>query len=176
MRKVLAALAALLVLVTAMPVYAQSSIPVASNGLATLTDGQATSLRTDLFGRLYVNVSNSVGLTPPIPNATSFPAVKTSAVGGSLVIAASGNPTLLVLDVVSGASAGFVMVFPGAAVPADGAVTPTECYTIAANSTFVRPYNPSTWFSGGVVAVFSTTGCFSKTISATAFISATVSP
>lgn len=174
MRKLFTVFMALVLSLTyASPVLAQSATPVvAVNPNVALTDGQATSLRTDVWGTLWVNVSNPVLVKPSAPNSTSFTPTKTSAAASSLVIS-GGNPTLYYLNVVSGASAGYVMVFPGASVPADGAVAPTLCFTVAANSTFVMPPTDRVYFTGGVVAVFSTTGCFTKTASATAFISMT---
>lgn len=177
MRKLFTLFMALVLSLTySSPVLAQSSIPVATGNIATvsLTDGQATSLRTDLFGRLQVAPAGTAPYpAPPVPNAQSFPLVKTTAVASSLVIQGTGNPQLLYLNVVSGASAGFVMVFPGNSAPADGAVTPSLCYNLAANSTLVVTNAERVWFAGGIVVVFSTTGCFTKTASATAFISGT---
>lgn len=96
----------------------------------------------------------------------------TSAVASSLIVkAAAGN--LYHWTVTSGASAGFVMIFDATSAPADGAVTPKECVVVAANST-VRDAQADIpdRFTTGITIVFSTTGCFSKTASATAFIKA----
>lgn len=175
MRKLLTVLCLVLSLAVGTPAFAQSAIPVAMGpGLSSLTDGQATSLRTDLFGRLYVDVHNAVTV---IPNSGMQGAngvmVATTALASSLVVSA-GTGNLLYLNVVNGASAGFVMVFNATSAPADGAVTPALCYTMAANSTLQLPTNAiaQPFFATGIVVVFSTTGCFSKTASATAFIAA----
>jgi len=75
----------------------------------------------------------------------------------------------------SGASAGYVLLFDAATAPNDGTVTPKLCYSIPASST-----TGASWidyplaFNTGIVAVFSTTGCFTKTASATAFFNAQV--
>ena len=75
----------------------------------------------------------------------------------------------------SGASAGYVLIFDATSAPADGTVTPKFCYYVPANNT-----TGASWisypapFSNGIVIVFSTTGCFTKTISNTAFFSAQV--
>jgi hypothetical protein len=157
------------------PVLAQSATPVAMGpSLSSVTDGQATSLRTDLFGRLYVNVHNIVTTTPTSGmQGTQGIMSATTAVASNLVVNGS-NANLLYLNVVSGASAGYVMVFNATSAPADGAVTPTLCYTLAANSTLTITYESTAqpYFGTGIVVVFSTTGCFTKTASATAFISA----
>lgn len=75
----------------------------------------------------------------------------------------------------SGGSAGYVLIFDSATVPADGAVTPKFCYVLPAGATtgaswLSYPIN----FVNGIVIVFSTTGCFTKTASATAFFAAQV--
>lgn len=71
----------------------------------------------------------------------------------------------------TGASAGFLMLFNSATVPVDGAVTPQNCVSIPATTTIGLNWapQPPEWYSAGIVAVFSTTGCFTKTGSATAY-------
>ncbi len=98
----------------------------------------------------------------------------TSAVASALVAKASAG-NLYGINVVSGASAGFVMVFNATAAPADGAVTPLKCMPLAANTGIDMNFRDQpSYFSTGITVVFSTTGCFTKTASATAFISADV--
>lgn len=72
-----------------------------------------------------------------------------------------------------GATSGYLMVFDATSVPADGAVTPKLCYAIgtAINQGILIPYPVP--FANGIVTVFSTTGCFTKTAS-NAFFSAQV--
>lgn len=94
----------------------------------------------------------------------------TSAVASSLVLKASAG-NLYSVNVVTGASAGFVMFFNATSAPGDGAVTPVYCMPIAANSGFNMANTPiPANFTTGITIVFSTTGCFTKTASATAFI------
>lgn len=103
------------------------------------------------------------------PNAPATPVVS-SALEGSHIL--KGSPgTLYALYVVNGASSGYLMTFNSTTVPADGAVTPVECVPVAASSyQFINfAPQPPEFYSVGIVAVFSTTGCFTKTISATAF-------
>lgn len=93
----------------------------------------------------------------------------TPAVGTSLVVPGgyfSGA------NVTSGATAGYVLVIDARTVPAAGAVTPVVCMPLAANTGIDLNYRggPIRMTSGGSVIVFSTTGCFSYTVSATAFI------
>ena len=109
-----------------------------------------------------------------VPSATAGAGVasvaSTAVTGGQIVKASAGN--LYGFNVVSGASAGYVLVFNSATVPADGAVTPARCLPIAANTGIdVNLRGQPAYFSAGITIVFSTTGCFNKTASATAFIS-----
>lgn len=105
------------------------------------------------------------------PDITSgiTPVVSSAAEGSHVLKASSGN--LYSLYVTTGATAGFLMTFNATAAPADGAVTPVECVAVAANQTTAASFNsgPPDAYSTGIVAVFSSTGCFTKTVSATAF-------
>lgn len=99
------------------------------------------------------------------------PVVSAMAEASQLIKAAPGN--LYSLYVTTGASAGYVMTFNADVVPADGAVTPVECVAAPADSTISISFDgPPDIYSIGIVAVFSTTGCFSKTASPTAFFKA----
>lgn len=94
---------------------------------------------------------------------------------GSSLIAKTVSGELHGVNVVSGATAGFILVFDAKTVPADGAVTPAYCLPLAASTGIDWNFrsNPAV-FVNGIVVVFSSTGCYSKTASATAFISASV--
>lgn len=102
------------------------------------------------------------------------PVVSASAEGSHVLKASPG--CLLSMYVVGGAAAGFIMVFNSTTVPADGAVTPIECVPIAANSYQYINFAPlpPEWFSTGISAAYSTTGCFTKTVSSGAFFHALV--
>lgn len=95
--------------------------------------------------------------------------VSSTAVEGSRIFkTAPGN--LYRLSVTTGGTAGYLMVFDSTSVPAEGAVTPAVCRVVAANSTLtISLADPTARFGNGIVAVFSSTGCFTKTISATAY-------
>lgn len=88
----------------------------------------------------------------------------------------SGPCNLWSLYVTTGATAGFLMTFNQQTVPADGAVTPVECVVIAPNQTGGIDFSPGPpdLYRQGMTAVFSSTGCFTKTASATAFFKARV--
>ncbi len=100
---------------------------------------------------------------------TPLTPVATTVASGSQVAKTTAG-RLYGLNVVAGASAGFVMVFDSTTVPADGAVTPKKVFPIAANAGVSYSWDRGLTFATGIVVVFSTTGPFTKTISATAFI------
>lgn len=70
-------------------------------------------------------------------------------------------------------TAGYLMTFNATSAPVDGAVTPVECIAVPASTTMSFDFgNNAQAYTTGLVAVFSTTGCFTKTASATAFFKA----
>jgi hypothetical protein len=101
--------------------------------------------------------------------AATLPASSSAVSSGQVIKASAGN--LYSFNVTSGASAGFIMIVNSTTVPSAGAITPVKCYAIAASSSFDRTFPMPISFSTGIVILFSTTGCFSYTVSATAFIS-----
>jgi hypothetical protein len=108
------------------------------------------------------------------PNNPATPVVSASAEGSHILKASPG--CLIAAYVYNSGAAGFLLIFNSATVPADGAVTPIHCLPVAAASyQFVNfaPLPPE-WYSAGIVAVVSTTGCFTKTIGSGAFFHALV--
>lgn len=136
-----------------------------TNVARTNTDGDYQNPAVDQYG----NVKDTP--TPSDLASAAVTQIATPTVVGSLVVKATpGN--LYDFNVTVGASAGFIMVFNATAAPADGVVTPAFVIPVAANAgvAFTFPYPRR--FGTGITIVFSTTGPFTKTISATAFISA----
>lgn len=107
----------------------------------------------------------------PNATATSAPTTTSSTVAEGSRIAKVTGGNCYGFNVVSGASAGYFMLFNSATVPADGTVTPLRCYVVAANASLAVSWDTPRRFGAGITGVFSTTGPFTKTISATAFIS-----
>lgn len=113
--------------------------------------------------------------TAPISAAAGSltPTVSAAVTGGVIYKASAGN--LYSVSATAGASAGFLLLFNSTTIPVDGAVTPQQCIPIAANGQVTydatRGGIPER-FTVGIVGVFSTTGCYTKTISATAFLRA----
>jgi hypothetical protein len=108
--------------------------------------------------------------TTPQSSATAAitPGASPAVEGGRVAKASAGN--VYRVSITTGAAAGYLLGFNAIAIPADGAVTPSMCRVVAANSTLSVSYAdmPARWGTG-VTFVFSSTGCFTKTISATAF-------
>lgn len=140
-----------------------SWLPVQAQSMQILPGGCGTGAPTSGSQGAFVDPKGNLCT---ITNADSLTA--TAAVSGG-VQAKVGAGTLVTLQVTSGASAGFVLLFDSATIPADGAVTPKFCQTLAATSSFLLP-DITTSFQFGMAIVFSTTGCYTKTASATAFI------
>lgn len=115
----------------------------------------------------------------------SFPAVafaplgnpitsqQTATAAGSLILKTSAGFLNEFTLTSSSTTAGYVLIFDSATVPADGTVTPKFCYYTAAPGTVSQSFGAySVPFANGITVVFSTTGCYTKTISNTAiFIS-----
>lgn len=87
--------------------------------------------------------------------------------------AVKATPGLLYsLNVVAGASAGYVLVTDATFIQGDGAIVPSLCMPVAANAGVLMDFGTPINFDAGIVVHFSTTGCYIKTGSATAFIAA----
>lgn len=124
-----------------------------------------TLASTTVTGTVAVTQSGTWNSSP----AAVTPVVSAAAESSHIIKASAG--TLFDWHVTTGAIAGYIMIFNAASAPADGAVTPIVCVAIAANTTFFGNDRVPTAFSTGITMVFSTTGPFTKTASATAFFS-----
>lgn len=158
---------------------AGSAIGTAANPLVTSASDGAGGTTTGLpAGRAAAASSVPVVLSTEDKAAldlitTSLTPVATTAVSGSQIAKATAGK-LYGLNVVAGASAGYVMVYDSATVPADGATTPKKVFPVAANAGVSYSWDRGLTFTAGIVIVFSTTGPYTKTISATAFIESEV--
>lgn len=106
--------------------------------------------------------------------APATPVISAAAEGSHILKASPG--CLLATYVYNSGAAAFLMIFNSKTVPADGAVTPIECVPVASASyQFINfaPLPPE-WFSTGISAAISTTGCFTKTVGSGAFFHALV--
>jgi hypothetical protein len=115
----------------------------------------------------------TVDLSDRAPQAST--ALESSHVFG--VSTSLQNVVLYSMTVTIGATSGYLMIFDLATAPSNGPVTPKYCVPVTSSGT--NGTQSATWVNGalfynGVVAVFSTTGCLTLTLSATAFFSAQV--
>lgn len=99
---------------------------------------------------------------------------QTSALASNLVVTnAAGNlyDINITADSTLYAAEWWILIFDATSAPADGAVTPARCVDMPALSrTYERGFANPLAFTTGIVVVVSTTGCFTKTASAHAFI------
>lgn len=134
--------------------------------------------------KLWLALAILLGLAVPafaqptnclVPITAAASPVFTTVTSGAF-IAKSSPGCLISLYVVTPAISGFLITINSATVPADGAITPVECVPVAASSyQFINfAPQPPEWYSNGIVAIFSTTGCFTKTVSTSAFFHALV--
>lgn len=117
--------------------------------------------------------SNIIGGVTPAPSSSSTVAISpgsSSALEASHILKASAG-NLYSLYVTTTSVSGYLMTFNATSAPADGAVTPVECIPVASGSAVSISFAgaPPDHYSTGIVAVFSTTGPFTKTGSVTAF-------
>ncbi len=86
----------------------------------------------------------------------------------------SAAKVLRAINVVAGASAGYIMLFDATAEPSAGTVSPKRCWTIAANGSFEKEFVEGLRLTNRATISFSTTGPFTYKPRATACISAEV--
>lgn len=112
----------------------------------------------------------AAGLVPCGASQGAIASTATSVAASNIVLKASAG-NLFSLCANAGASAGYLMVFDATSAPVDGAVTPIWSAPIAANGMFFTDFAYPIRCATGITLVFSTTGPFTKTASATAFLS-----
>lgn len=103
--------------------------------------------------------------------------VSTAAESSHVLKSGAGN--LYGLTVSIGATTGYVMIFNATSAPVDGAVTPTwppvRVVSDGISGWISIGFDPPLYCSTGITAVFSSTGPFTKTASATAVFGGQVS-
>lgn len=140
--------------------------------VAQFDDASIVSTTENSFGNVRMSADHIL-MVAPSPTSSAGAGVTSSATStaaASIVFkTTAGN--LYGINVVSGSTAGYLMLFNSTSTPADGVVTPVKCLPVAANSGFYITFEVPLRFSAGITAVFSSTGPFNKTASATAYIS-----
>ena len=119
-------------------------------------------------GGVPIPVSGSISLLPTSSSTNALTPISSTAAESSHVLKNSAGNFYGVT--ITPTVAGYLLVFNATSAPSDGAVTPIFCVPVSANTASglsTRGGIPTS-FSTGIVVVFSTTGCFTKTASATA--------
>jgi hypothetical protein len=179
------------------PAWAQNLTPNLVGGQyhtspPTVTNGQLVGIQVDANGVVQVNGTTSGTTTASISQATPGStngvninptngtgagiAETVSAAAESSHVVCSAACNAYDIYVTTGAAAGFLLWVDATSAPSNGAITPKGCVSLAATSSGGPP--PSIIprkFTTGLVLLYSTTGCFNLTLSATAFFSARVS-
>lgn len=132
-------------------------------------DGSTWDRCRTIDGAVAAGTGNTAVSNLPTSSANQGMALVSSSAAESNKVLKASAGNLYSITITTGASAGYLMIFNATSAPIDGAVTPAYCIPVAASSG-----TPLKWgdfpvvFSTGITAVFSTTGCFTKTASATA--------
>jgi hypothetical protein len=147
-------------------------LPIGSNIIGAVGVSGALPAGSNVIGSVDVNGalppgSNAIGGTYPSPTSSiSFALTPgSSSEWENIHVLKSSAGNLYDLSVITGSLGGFLMTFDLDEVPPDGPVNPIECVPVAANSYAAIRSNgaPPDHYSNGIVAVFSTTGPFTKT-------------
>lgn len=154
------------------PVAVESlpSLPAGTNAIGTVAQGApgGTAWPVSLTAG-----SNTIGGTFQVPtsssNAAITPGASSALEAGHVLKSSPGN--LYSLYVLSTEIDGYLMTFNATSIPTNGVVDPVECLPVYAGSSASIDFTGTLpdRYSVGIVAVFSTTGPFTKTGSATAF-------
>lgn len=147
--------------------------PGTTNGVqinAALPAGTATVGKVGI-DQTAPGTTNGITITPSSAAAVGIAPVASGAAESNHVLKASAG-NLYGLTAAIGATSGYVMLFDATSAPVDGAVTPKYCFPVSSNGTnggiAIGWKSPPAAFATGITAVFSSTGCFTKTASATA--------
>lgn len=136
-------------------------------------NGTTFDRQTSIQGATATGLGVTAVHTAPTSAAGAALLSTQTAVAASALAAKSGAGNLYGFSGVATVT-GYFLVFDATAAPADGTVTPKKCYPYpTANSSFAISWGTTPMhFSTGLTVAFSTTGCFTKTASTTAFLAA----
>lgn len=150
-------------------------VRVSSIGTGTITVFYSASAASSLVSLAQslpagTNEIGGVFAAPTSSNSFAITPGSSSALETSHVLKSSAG-NLYSLNCTTTSASGYLMTFNAVSVPADGTVAPLYCIPVPAGSAVSISFSgaPPDAYSTGIVAVFSTTGPFTKTSSATAF-------
>jgi hypothetical protein len=134
--------------------------------LPTVATGNYGLLQCDSSGRMIVSPTTSVSVAHTQTTALADNLVAKSSAGSLFSFEVTADSTL-------SAAAWWLMIYDAAAAPSDGAVTPAKCYEFpVGTASWSYGFASPVAFTTGITLSVSTTGCFTKTASAHAFIAA----
>ena len=156
-----------------------NALPTGGNVIGGVTQSGTWNTNDTQSGTWTVQPGNTANTTPwldsPTPQSGAgvsiTPVVSASAESNHVLKASAGN---LYRVRVTATVGGYLMLFNATSAPADGAVTPQSCTNVPANQTVEIDHLIPDRFTTGITAVYSSTGCFTKTASATALIEGSV--
>lgn len=171
----------------------QKQVNGATINVGTGASGSGTQRVTTANDSTIATITNPVGVkgadgsaiasvSNPVPVTLSGSATggvtygSTAALAANSVIKASAGSLYsfdVNADATLAAAAWWIMIYDATSAPTDGAVTPAKCYGVPLGTTTVSGAFPNPVALGtGITIGVSTTGCFTKTASTHAFISA----
>jgi hypothetical protein len=110
------------------------------------------------------------------PATVALTTASTAALAANLVAKATPGSLYsfeVAADSTLSGAAWWLMLYNATSAPVDGAVTPFKCYAFPSGTTsFAAAFPTPAVFSAGITMGVSTTGCFSKTASTHAYLSA----
>lgn len=172
---------------TVQPGNTANTTPWIIGGNSTASDGAALTTRVTTFdlnslyngstADMWRSISASpangtgVGAVAIAPNSHAgsaiTPVVSSAVESGHVLKASAGN--LYRLRVTS-TVAGYVLIFNSTTVPSNGAVTPQSCTQAGVGTTEIDHATIPDRYTTGISVAYSTTGCFTNTLSVTAMI------
>lgn len=126
-------------------------------------------------GTWTVQPGNTANTTPwlftPIPSTTLGGLTSSQTPAAATNVAVSGAHNLFGIQVTTTGSAGRAMLFDATALPANGAVTPKKCWSLAASTTTAISWNTPITNATGITVGFSTgADCYTLTAANAEFI------
>lgn len=160
---------------------ASNPLPVTATGTGTGGSVEVEVINTNPNGQATMANSSPVAIAsdqsvipvagaPSTSSSVAITPTSGAAVASSLVLKNSGG-NFYGCNATTGAVAGYVMLFNATSAPGDGAVTPVKVWPLAALAALTVEYQVPLRLGTGITLVFSSTGPYTKTASATAFLS-----
>jgi hypothetical protein len=158
--------------ITSTPSGTQAVNQTQVNGVAVSTGNGVAGTGVQRVTIASDNTANSnPWLITPIPSATLGGLTSSQTGAAATNLAVSGAHNLFGLQITTAASAGRMLLFDATALPANGAVTPKKCWSLAANTTATISWDTPITNATGITVGFSTgADCYTLTAANAEFI------